>query len=108
MRSTSLCLIFASLATLLLVGCSSTRHVPDGKYLLSKATVTVEGETQGLDATTLHNYLRQQPNQRVLGFAKLSLGVYNMSGNDTTKWWNRWLRNLGQAPVIHDSNMREQ
>lgn len=26
-----------------------------------------------------------------------------MSGEDTTKWWNRWARKLGEPPVIYDS-----
>lgn len=46
------------------------------------------------------NYLRQTPNHKVLGFARLQLGTYNLSGKDTTKWYNRWLRRIGQPPVI--------
>ncbi len=46
------------------------------------------------------NYLRQTPNHKVLGFARFQLGTYNLSGKDTTKWYNRWLRRIGQPPVI--------
>ncbi len=64
-------------------------------------------DTVGVDRSELRNYLRQQPNHKVLGFAKLQLGMYNLSGKDTTKWYNRWVRRLGQAPVIYDSMLTE-
>lgn len=36
---------------------------------------------------------------------KFRLGIYNMSGKDTTKWYNRWVRRLGEPPVIYDSTL---
>lgn len=96
------------LATVMVVtGCSTSRHVPQGQYLLDKVSIEVDPST-GMDELTLINYLRQQPNHVVLGFAKLQLGIYNMSGRDTTKWYNRWARSLGQPPVIFDHNLTEQ
>ncbi len=98
------------LATLLLYlySCSSTRHVPDGELLLDKVKITVINDSlsgEHIGETDLVNYLRQHPNHKVLGFAKLQLGVYNMSGSDTTRWYNRWLRRIGQAPVLYDSTL---
>lgn len=89
-----------------LSACRSTRHVPEGKMLLDDISILVD-DSAGLDRTELINYVRQQPNHKVLGFAKLQLGVYNMSGRDTTRWYNRWLRRLGQPPVIYDSELTE-
>ena len=43
----------------------------------------------------------------MLGFLKLQLATYNMSGSDTTKWFNRWVRKLGQPPVIYDQALTE-
>lgn len=88
----------------LLGACSPTRHVPADGYLLDKVTIDV-ADSFGIDRTEMSNYLRQMPNHEVLGFAKLQLGVYNMSGSDTTKWYNRWLRRLGQAPVVYDEEL---
>ncbi len=51
----------------------------------------------------LINYLRQVPNHKVLGFWKLQLGTYNLSGRDSTRWYNRWLQRLGQPPVVYDT-----
>lgn len=85
----------------LITGCSSTKHVPEGKYLLDNVNIEIV-DTKDVKPAELYNYLRQTPNHKVLGFAKLQLSTYNLSGNDTTKWYNRWFRKLGQAPVIYD------
>lgn len=88
-------------------GCSSTRHVPQGQMLLSSVKIEVDSGSD-INTLSLVNYLRQQPNHKVLGFAKLQLGIYNISGSDTTKWYNRWIRKLGQPPVLYDSHLTEQ
>ena len=41
-----------------LVGCSATKFVPDGQYLLNKATVKVE-DTHEVLSQDLRNYLQQ-------------------------------------------------
>lgn len=92
----------------LLTGCRSTRHVPDGMYLLDETTITIDGDRENVKSAELINYLRQTPNHKILGFAKLQLATYNMSGSDTTKWYNRWVRKLGQAPVIYNSELTSQ
>lgn len=94
------------LTALLLAACSSVKHVPEGEYLLDKVSIEIEGDAE-IDRTELHNFLRQQPNHKVLGFARLSLGTYSLSGSDTTKWYNRWLRRVGQPPVIYDADATE-
>lgn len=33
--------------------------------------------------------------------------MYNMSGKDSTKWFNRWARKIGQAPVIYDQSLTD-
>lgn len=79
----------------MMTGCSATRHVPEGNLLLDNVEIDVEGD-KDVSSSELYNYLRQTPNHRVLGFWKLQLGTYNLSGNDTTKWYNRWVRRMGQ------------
>lgn len=100
----ALCGIGAALA---LAGCSSTRHVPDGTYLLDKVSITVADSTR-LTTKPLYNYLRQTPNHKALGFARIQLGVYNLAGNDSTSRFNRWLRKIGEEPVILDAQLTEQ
>lgn len=98
--------LMALVAAGLIAGCSSTKHVPKGKYLLDNVNIEIV-DTKDVKPGELYNYLRQTPNHKVLGFAKLQLSTYNLSGNDTTKWYNRWFRKLGQAPVIYDRELAE-
>lgn len=90
-----------------ITGCSSSRHVPEGEMLLRSVKIEIDSAEE-VTSASLINYLRQQPNHKVLGFVKLQLGVYNLSGRDTTKWYNRWIRKLGQEPVIYDDKLTEQ
>lgn len=86
-------------------GCRSTKYIPEGKYLLDK--VVIKSDTKDITQGEIKNYLRQTPNSSLLGIWKLQLGVYNMSGPDTTKWINRTLRKMGDAPVILDSTLTD-
>ena len=86
----------------LLVGCNSTKFVPTDKFLLNK--VSIKTDKKELPHQDLSTYLRQTPNIEILGFWKLQLGVYNLSGEDTTKWINRAFRQMGSEPVIYDHN----
>ena len=94
---------------LCLAGCSPVKHVPDGELLLDKVTIKVHPDSADMNGpieeVELYNFLRQQPNHKVLGFAKLQLATYSLSGRDSTKWYNRWLRRLGQPPVIFDEDL---
>lgn len=92
--------------SLLTGGCSAVRHVPDGSLLLDEVKIDVDGD-KDVSSAELYNYLRQTPNHRVLGFWKLQLGTYNLSGNDTTKWYNRWVRRMGQPPVIYQQGLTD-
>ena len=93
--------IIIFLGAILLWNCSSTKHVPAGKYLVDEVSINIE-DTKEVSSSDLYNYLRQVPNHKVLGFLKLQLATYNLSGRDSTKWYNRWFQKLGQAPVIYD------
>ena len=90
--------------------CSYTKHVPKGELLLDNATIEIDRDSAGkekIDVLELYNFLRQRPNHKVLGFAKLQLGTYSLSGSDTTKWYNRWLRSMGKPPVLYDPDLTE-
>ena len=90
----------------LLISCNTTKHVPEGQYLLNKVKIDIsEGNDGKFNKKELHNYLRQTPNHEILGGAKFQLSIYNLSGKDSTKWYNKWLRRLGQAPVIYDPEL---
>lgn len=89
-------------------GCNSSRHVPEGEYLLDSVKININDSTKTLDSQEMITYLRQLPNHKMLWSMKFRLGLYNLSGNDTTKWWNRWIRKLGEKPVIFDSSLLQK
>lgn len=99
-------ILILAAAAATLACCSSVKHVPQGEYLLDKVKIEVEGDDE-VTSESLINFLRQQPNHKVLGFARLQLGMYSLSGRDSTKWYNRWLRRIGQPPVIYDAELTE-
>lgn len=94
------------MASLTLWGCSSTKHVPEGSYLVDKIRIEVT-DNKVVGESDLINYLRQAPNHKVLGFFKLQLATYSLSGRDSTRWYNKWLRRLGQPPVIYSQNLTD-
>lgn len=85
----------------LMAACSSTKYVPAGQYLLN--TERIQVHSKDVNAELLSPFLRQVPNQRIFSIFRLQLAVYNLSGRDSTKWLNRWLRRAGEKPVIYDS-----
>lgn len=85
--------------------CSSTKHVPDGKLLLDKVKINIQDPHSDVEVNQLANYLRQNSNHRVLGGLKLQLAFYNLSGKDSTNWFNRWIQRVGTPPVIYDSTL---
>lgn len=93
-------------ALITLWSCSATRHVPRGKYMLDDVSIEISGD-KSVSSHDLINYLKQSPNHEVLGFWKLQLGTYNLSGKDSTKWYNRWVRRMGQAPVIYSQSLTD-
>ncbi len=97
-------ILILAIVGIVLSGCSSSKHVPDGSYLLDKVRIRLDstGKEEQLDVTEMEAYLRQTPNHRMLWSIKFRLGFYNMAGSDSTNWWNKWMRKLGEPPVIYD------
>ena len=93
----------ALIAMAVFSSCRSTKHVPEGQLLLDKVNINIADPNDDVESAQLANYLRQNANHRVLGGLKLQLAFYNMSGHDTTKWYNKWIQRVGTPPVIYDS-----
>jgi outer membrane protein assembly factor BamA len=71
--------------------------------MLNKVSVVADGKYPDVNPSQLKNYVRQKGNSRWFSAVKIPLGVYAMAGEDTTKWINRTLRNMGEAPVVYDT-----
>lgn len=91
--------VISVLALLLSVSCSSTKYVPDGSYLLDE--VSIHTDNKEVKPSSLSMYVRQNPNAKWFSLFKTQLYVYNWSGADSTRWINRVLRKVGDAPVIY-------
>ena len=91
--------IIYSLFAITMVACSGTKYVPEGAYLLDK--VAVQADNNDTKSTDLSTYIRQKPNNRWFSVIKTQLYIYNLSGRDSTKWYNRMLRRIGDAPVVY-------
>lgn len=85
----------------LTVSCNGTKYVADGELLLTANSIT--STDASVDVSFLSQYLRQQPNTKWFSSLKIPLGIYSMSGRDTTRFYNRWLRNWGEEPITMDS-----
>ena len=87
----------------LLASCTVTKFVPDGEYLLDKVEVKSDTNALGVNPSEMRQLVRQRGNSRWFSAAKLPLATYSLSGRDTTKWFNRFLRSIGEPPQLYDS-----
>jgi len=90
----------------LLFSCSTTKHVPKNQYLLNR--VNVEVDSKNVSSSDLRNYVQQQPNRDFLFLRKPMLRIYSLSGRDTTKRRNRFIRKLGEPPVIFNVRLMRE
>ncbi|MDR1373315.1 MAG: outer membrane protein assembly factor [Dysgonamonadaceae bacterium] len=86
-----------------LYACSATKYVPDGEYLLDK--VKINSDVSGYGQFELNQFIRQQPNLKMFALNKTMFQLYNLSGRDSLKWHNRFLKKIGEEPVIFDSTL---
>jgi outer membrane protein assembly factor BamA len=70
--------------------------------------VKLENEGKKIGSSDLKKAIRQKPNTRILGVARFHLGLYNLSGADEERRFNRWLRSIGEAPVIYNPYLQER
>ena len=98
--------ITVCVAAAMMAGCSATRDIPEGSYMLDKVKVVADGKYRDISTGQLKSYVPQKGNARWFSAIKLPLGVYAMAGRDSS-WLNRTLRQMGEAPVIYDTLQAE-
>lgn len=87
--------------SIILFSCSTTKYVQDGEFLLDKASIEVDNKS--ISSFDLETYIKQKPNFKTFEVFKFPLFMYNLSGRDSTKWYNKALKSGGEPPVIFDS-----
>lgn len=90
------------------MSCSSTKYVGDDEYLLNKVYIETDGDYPDINTSRLKSYVKQNGNSRWFSAFKIPLATYSLSGRDSSKWVNRVLKSMGEAPVIYDSLLTEQ
>jgi len=93
-------LLFPCLIIILFASCKITRNVPDERYLLNKSNIVID--SKDVKEGDIEPYLRQRPNKRILGF-RFHLRVYNTANPYKYKGINKWLKTIGEEPVILDT-----
>lgn len=99
-------LVFFSLITLILItGCSPTRHIQEGEYLLARSKIHLDKKE--IEKSEIKKFEKQIPNRRILGL-KFHLFVYNLASPKKEKFPSSWLREIGEAPKIWDPVLTEK
>lgn len=97
------CPILMLLAAFFLSSCSVTRFLPEESYVLDQ--VVIRSDSSSLNVSPFQGYVRQQPNSKWFSLFKVPLGIYTISGTDTTKRINRFIQRLGEPPVVYDEEL---
>ena len=87
-------------AFLLAFSCSTTKLVPDGEHRLqeNRIVITNPSDNETSSSLNLTSFYRQKANE-VFNFP---LWIYNW-GDNSGKPMDKWVRKIGEAPVIYDS-----
>ena len=97
-----ICLTLAGL----FASCSVNKFIPEDQYLLDK--VHIVSDTKEVQPSSFNSYIRQNPNAKWFSLVKVPMHIYCLSGKDSTSGFNRFLRKLGDAPVIYDAAISEK
>jgi outer membrane protein assembly factor BamA len=90
---------------LAITSCNPTKYVPADESLLRENHVSINSDR--IQKSEVVPYIKQQPNKRIFG-ARFHLGLYNLSNLDKENWFQRWLRDIGEEPVIFDPYAAEK
>lgn len=94
------------LCVVLLDSCSYGKFIPEGAYLLDE--VAMISENKDVNAGNFRGYVKQNPNARWFNRFKIPMRIYTLSGIDSTKYLNRFLQRIGEAPVVFNEEQTER
>lgn len=90
----------------LLNSCSVGKFIPEDRFLLNEVHVT--SDNKEIKSSEMYSYVRQKPNAKWFSLVKLPMYIYGASGKDSTKWINKFLRKIGDAPRIYSPETAEE
>ncbi|NDW09977.1 hypothetical protein D0T56_09980 [Dysgonomonas sp. 520] len=87
----------------IIYSCVTPKNMPEGQYLLKN--VDIKSDDKRIDDVEMESYLRQLPNSSLSFLGRIRLGIYNMAGQDSSKWLTRTIRKIGEAPVYYSPGL---
>ncbi len=93
-------IVYVSLI-MILFSCNSARKLQSDQFLLKRNKITVNDNTVNTEG--VKGLIKQNPNKKFL-WLKLKLAFYNLANQKSDKWPSSWLKNIGEPPVILDTN----
>lgn len=91
---------------ILLTACSVKKHyLGEGRYLLIKNKINFQDKPSSpISQDEISYIIKQRGNASILGIFRPYMWFYIMgSKGDTTTKFKRWLRNIGEEPVVFDT-----
>jgi len=96
---------------LILQSCSLTKHVPGNHSLLIENNITIhskEGQKLLITKSEVDDIIKQKPNKKIFSFIPFHLGIYNLTDTLNKKWIHRYLRKIGEKPIILNEQLIEK
>ncbi|MCK5135780.1 MAG: BamA/TamA family outer membrane protein [Bacteroidales bacterium] len=97
--------ILVFIIPILLFSCRATKYVPEDQYLLH--SYKIESGNGDFEKKALNDYIKQKPNKRIF-FWRFYLSLYNLSSPKKDNGFNRWLKRIGEPPVVYDEDLKEK
>lgn len=90
----------------LFASCSVSKFIPEEQYLLDE--VHISSDTKEVQPSLFTSYIRQNPNAKWFNLVKVPMHLYCLSNKESNSAFNRFLRKLGDEPVIYDATIMEK
>ncbi len=92
-----------------IVSCKSYKDLKEGEYLVNKVKIEFkkdrnnksENRQEYVKMEDLQKIVKQKPNKKLFGVFNLSTNLYAY-GNRKDNWFRRWVKKMGDEPVILD------
>ena len=92
-----------------IVSCKSYKDLKEGEYLVNKVKIEFkkdrnnksENRQEYVKMEDLQKIVKQKPNKKLFGVFNLSTNLYAY-GNRKDNWFSRWVKKMGDEPVILD------
>ena len=96
---------------LILQSCSLTKHVPTGQSLLVENNIVIqanEDQKSLITKSEINDVIKQKPNGNIFGFIPFHLSIYNLSDTLKKNWLHKYLRKIGEEPVIVNTDLTKK